>query len=451
MKDHTDPAQALNNINTYSKPSDLKITDMRITEISGAPTHCILLKLYTNQGLVGLGEVRDGSSKTYALMLKSRLLGENPCNVDKLFRRIKQFGGHSRQGGGVSGIEVALWDLAGKAYSVQVYQLLGGSFRNRVRMYCDTDARGKPTSDRMVEALRKRIDAGFTFVKMDLGIGLLRDQQDALSAPLGYLKEVNELTQSAKHGNSVDANRAYDANNVAHPFTGIRVTEKGLDWLEGYVSAIRSAIGFALPLAFDHFGHIGLGDCINIAKRLEVYTPAWLEDLLPWQLKDQYRDLSLATAASLCTGEDIYLKENFLPLLESGSLAVVHPDVLTAGGLYETKKIGDTAQDYGVAMAIHMAESPVGCLAAAHVAAATENFLALEYHSADIDWWDDIVCGPPKPIVKNGFIELSDSPGLGIDDFNDETLRAHLHSGQTGLWPSTDEWNSESSHDRLWS
>ncbi len=125
---------ALNHVNTNSKPSELRITDIRVAEIEGAPFTSALLKIYTNQGIVGLGEVRDGASATYALMLKSRLLGENPCDIDRLFRRIKQFGGHGRQGGGVSAIEIALWDLAGKAYGVPIYQMLGGKFRDKVRM-----------------------------------------------------------------------------------------------------------------------------------------------------------------------------------------------------------------------------------------------------------------------------------------------------------------------------
>ena len=126
------------NINTASEPSELKITDLRVANIDGAPKHCPLIKIYTNQGIVGYGEVRDASSATYALMLKSRIVGENPCNVDKLFRRVKQFGGNSRQGGGVSGVEVALWDIAGKECSVPVWQMLGGKFRDKVRDYCDT-------------------------------------------------------------------------------------------------------------------------------------------------------------------------------------------------------------------------------------------------------------------------------------------------------------------------
>ena len=153
------------NVNTCSSPSELKITDLRVANINGAPKHCPLIKIYTNQGIVGYGEVRDASSATYALMLKSRIVGENPCNVDKIFRRIKQFGGHSRQGGGVSGIEIALWDLAGKAWGVPLWQLLGGKFRNKVRMYCDTDVDGKHTGTDMGHALKSAWNRDLPFSK----------------------------------------------------------------------------------------------------------------------------------------------------------------------------------------------------------------------------------------------------------------------------------------------
>lgn len=117
--------RVLDNVNTCSGPSELKITDLRVVDIVGAPMHCTIVKIDTNQGLVGYGEVRDGGSRNFVLALKSRILGENPCNIDKLFRRIKQFGGHARQGGGVCAVEMALWDLAGKAYGIPVYQMLG--------------------------------------------------------------------------------------------------------------------------------------------------------------------------------------------------------------------------------------------------------------------------------------------------------------------------------------
>ena len=155
------------NTMTSSKPSDLKITDLRIATVVKAPMTCPLIRIDTNQGISGLGEVRDGSSAAYALMLKGRLLGENPCNVEKVFRKIRQFGGESRQAGGVCGVEMALWDLAGKAYNVPVYQMLGGKYRDKVRAYCDTTESDDPKV--YGQRLKKRKDEGFTWLKMDLG------------------------------------------------------------------------------------------------------------------------------------------------------------------------------------------------------------------------------------------------------------------------------------------
>jgi L-alanine-DL-glutamate epimerase-like enolase superfamily enzyme len=442
----------LNHTRTHSRPSDLRITDIRVAEIVGAPFTSALLKIYTNQGLVGFGEVRDGASATFALMLKSRLLGENPCDIDRLFRRIKQFGGHGRQGGGVSGIELALWDLAGKAYGVPVYQMLGGKFRDKVRIYCDTDA-DRPSGTEMGKRLKARMDMGFTFLKMDLGLMQIAHIPGTVVGPAGALEPFYhhaggmrpKTLDERRHRNAI-----YDAQNVMHPFTGLHFSEKGLDLMEQYIAEVRAEIGPEIPLALDHLGHISLQDGIRLARRIEKYTPAWLEDVVPWQHTDAYRQLQQATTVPICTGEDIYLKEGFEPLLKAG-ISVIHPDLLTTGGIYETKKIGDMAQDHGVAMAIHMAESPIAAMACAHVAVATENFLALEYHSVDVPWWDDIQIGLPKPLVKDGFITVTDKPGLGIDDLNDELLMQHLQPGVTGIWQPTDRWDDEHSWDRTWS
>lgn len=449
--------EILQNVNTNSRPSDLRITDLRVADIVGAPMHCTLVKIYTNQGIVGYGEVRDGADRKFILALKSRLIGENPCNIDKLFRRIKQFGGHARQGGGVCGVEIALWDLAGKAYGVPIYQMLGGKFRDKIRIYCDTDVEGKHTGIDMGKALKARMEKGFTFLKMDLGIDLLYDEPGALCAPLGFVQELKAATAYDAIPRNLDEketylrNRHYDVNNIPHPFTGIQVTEHGFDILEQYVKDVRSIIGYDIPLAIDHFGHIGVESCIKLARRIEKYNIAWMEDLIPWQLTDQYVRLRNSCAVPICTGEDIYLKENFRPLLEKGGVSVIHPDILTSGGILENKKIGDLAQEYGVAMAVHMAESPIACMAAVHSIAATENFLAQEFHSVDVPWWDDLVTGLPKPLVQNGYITVPDKPGLGIDEIVDEVVLEHIHPDYPGIWLPTDEWNHDYSHDRLWS
>ena len=449
--------EVLNYVNTNSKPSELKITDLRVADIVDAPMHCTLVKVYTNQGLVGYGEVRDGADRKIILSLKSRILGENPCNIDKLFRRIKQFGGHARQGGGVCGIELALWDLAGKAYGIPVYQMLGGKFRDKIRIYCDTDVEGKHTGKDMGKALKARMEKGFTFLKMDLGIDLLYDEPGALCAPLGFVQQLkdasayNAIPRNLSDEERMIRNRRYDAQNIPHPFTGIQVTEHGFDILEQYVKDVREIIGYDIPLAIDHFGHIGVESCIKLARRVEKYNIAWMEDMIPWQLTDQYVRLRNSCAVPICTGEDIYLKENFRPLLEKGGVSVIHPDILTSGGILENKKIGDLAQEHGVAMAVHMAESPIACMAAVHSIAATENFLALEFHSVDVPWWNDLVTGLPKPIVNNGYITVPDKPGLGIDELVDDVIAEHIHPDYPGIWLPTDEWNNDYSHDRLWS
>ena len=451
--------ETLAHVRTGSRPSDLRITDMRFVDIAGAPMHCILMKIDTNQGLVGYGEVRDFASRKYALLLKRILLGENPCDVDRLFRRIKQFGGDARQAGGVCGVEIALWDLAGKAYGVPIWQMLGGKFRDEIRMYCDTDVHGKHTGTDMGLALKDRMEKGYTFLKMDLGLSLLRGVQGAVNAPLGFMDRFNEAHDAvdpARESGDAEAYRLartrwYDLFNIPHPFTGIHVTETGLDVLEEYVRQVRGVIGFEVPLAIDHFGHLCVEDCIRLCRRLEKFNIAWAEDLIPWQYTDQYVRLHGSTTVPICTGEDIYLKEGFRPLLEKGAVSVIHPDLLTSGGILENKKIGDMAQDYGVPMAVHMAESPIACMAAVHSVASTENFLAMEYHSCDVPWWDDLVTGLPKPLVRDGFIQVPDKPGLGIDSLVDEVLAEHVHPEVPGLWEPTDAWNFDIASDRLWS
>src|ERR1039458_2558242 len=222
--------------NTASRPSDLKITDLRIATVASAPMTCPVLRIDTNQGIYGLGEVRDGASKTYALMLKSRILGENPCNIDKIFRKIKQFGSHSRQAGGVCAVEMALWDLAGKAYNVPVCQMLGGRFRDKIRIYADTTESRDPKV--FGQRLKARHDQGFTWLKMDLGVGMVGDTPGAVPRPAGVSFAYNDPAQGM--------------------FTGIEITEKGIAMMADYVAQVRDVVGMDVPLSADHFGHIGV-------------------------------------------------------------------------------------------------------------------------------------------------------------------------------------------------
>ena len=425
-------------VNQHSRPSALKITDVRTATVGWRGWRFPIVRIDTNQGLVGYGEVRDGASKTYALMLKSRLLGENPCNVDKVFRKIKQFGHHARQGGGVCGIEMALMDLAGKAYGVPAYMLAGGKFRDAIRMYCDTP--NEPTGEAMGHKLKQRLSHGFTMLKMDVGIQPLVGVQDALSYPAGMLN-TNDGTQ---------LDRMLDIHSIQHPYTHVRVTPKGIQILCEYVEEVRNVLGYEVPIAADHFGHVGLDDCIRLGEALEPFNLAWLEDMVPWQFTDQWVQLERALKTPVCTGEDIYLKEGFLPLLQAHAVNVIHPDLATSGGILETKKIGDLAQEYGISMAMHMAGTPISTMAAVHCAAATENFIALEHHFTEVYFWNDFIDDLPKPIIQNGYIPVPDAPGLGFT-LNEEAVKEHLIPEDRGFFEPTPQWDSEKSWDRLWS
>jgi L-alanine-DL-glutamate epimerase-like enolase superfamily enzyme len=431
-------ARPEDHVNQRSRPSELKITDIRAATVGWDGWRFPIIRIDTNQGVSGYGEVRDGASKTFALMLKSRLLGENPCNVDKLFRKIKQFGHHARQGGGVCGVEMALMDLAGKAYDVPAYMLTGGKFRDAIRLYCDTP--NEATGEAMGHKLKERLARGFTMLKMDIGIQPLIGVKDALAYPAGML--------NTNDGTALE--RMLDIRSIQHPFTHIRLTNKGIDLICEYVSAVRAVVGDEVPIAADHFGHIGIDDCLRLGEALEQFNLAWLEDMVPWQFTEQWIQLERALKTPVCTGEDIYLKEGFLPLLQAHAVNVIHPDVATSGGILETKKIGDLALEHGVSMALHMAGTPISTMAAVHCAAATENFIALEHHFTEVPFWGDFIDGLAKPIIQDGYIPVPDSPGLGFT-LNEAALREHLIPEDGGLFEPTPEWDNERSWDRLWS
>jgi L-alanine-DL-glutamate epimerase-like enolase superfamily enzyme len=411
---------ALQNVNTASKPSELKITDVRM-----APLGSGLIRVDTNQGISGYGENRDGAARYQVLELKRLVVGENPCSVDKIFRKIKQFGYHARQGGGVCGMEVALWDLAGKAFNMSVSNMLGGRFRDRVRIYCDTP--GAADEKTFKERMQRRIEDGFTFFKVDVGVNLIQKTPGTMVYPAG----------------------ADISGNTVHMFTGLELTDKGIALMCDYMARVREAAGWQVPIATDHFGHIGVNSCIRLGKAFEKYNLAWMEDFIPWQYTELWKKITDAIETPTLTGEDIYLKEGFIELAKNHAVDLLQPDLLTSGGILETHKIGDAIQEYGVPMVMHNASSPVGWFANVHCAAATENFLVLENHAVDRPDWGDIVDGVEKPIINKGYVKVPDGPGLGIT-LNEEAIKKQMR--EPGYFDPTPQWDiKERVNDRLWS
>ena len=431
-------AETTSNVKRSSNPSDLKITDMRycLTDVMGGTA---IIKIYTNQGIHGLGEVRDAADVRYALMLKSRILGMNPCNVEMIFKSIKQFGGPARQAGGVCAVEMALWDLCGKAYGVPAWQLLGGRYRDKVRLYADTPESTNPAEQEKL--IKYRInEQGYTWLKMDVSIRKLKGKPGTL---------VNSQFWDNLGGNQ---SNYMSYNNTMHPFTQIQITDKGLEELTQIVENIRNVVGYEIPISTDHYGHFDLNNGIRLGKALEKYRLAWLEDMVPWQYTEQWKTISAALETPTLTGEDIYLLQNFKPLIHERAVDIVHPDLASSGGLLETKRIGDYAEEFGIAMAMHQAGTPVSFMANVHCAAATQNFLSLEHHSVDVPWWEDLVkTTDGRKLIEKGYAQVPlTAPGLGIE-LNEDVLKQHLKPTDKSYFAPTTEWDDKRSHDRTYS
>jgi L-alanine-DL-glutamate epimerase-like enolase superfamily enzyme len=410
-------------IKTYSRPTELKITDMRMAVVCSNYDYPII-RIDTNQGVYGIGEVRDAGHKENALQYKSMLLGQNPCNVDMIFRAIKRFGGSGREGGGVSGIEIALWDLVGKVYGVPCYQFLGGKCRDRIRLYADTPAPEKLTPEGYVQRVLGRKAMGITFIKFDVGMHVLHGYVEGglVGAPTKY-----------EYG----MGRHYVARGTA---VGTQLTEKGIARFAEIVAAVREAVGWDMPLAVDHFGPLTVKDGIRLGHALEPYGLAWMEDIMPWEDVEGNLQVTRAINVPTLNGEDIYLLDGWREMIEKRAIDIIQPDLLTAGGMLETKRIADYAESFGLPTVLHFAGSPIAFMANLHCAAAIPSFMVLENHALDLPFWKDLVTGLPENLIEEGYVRVPEKPGLGVD-LNYEGIKANLRP-PSGLFEPTEEWNT---------
>ena len=386
-------------VNTNSAPSDLKITDIRACTVASNFDYPII-RIDTNQGVYGLGEVRDGGVKGQALVLKPHLVGRNPLQIEVLMERLRPYSGHARLGGGFSAVDMALHDIAGKVYGVPAYRLVGTKYRDKVRVYCDTTASRDP--EVYARNMLERKKQGFTYFKMDLWTNLVNDRIGAIN--------------------------------------GVAATEKGLRYLCEYIEAVREAIGWDVPLATDHFGRgLTVDDCIRYGKAFEPYQLAWVEDFIDWQDTMGMKAITDAINVPNLTGENTFGFDAFKTLVDHRAVDIIHPDMETSGGILETKRIADYANRHHIPAAFHFAGSPVGCMASVHCIATVENFLSMENHAVDIPWWNDLVTGIPNPLVKDGYIDVPETPGLGVE-LNDDVVKEHLrYPGYFEPTPQFDE------------
>jgi len=390
----------------------VKITDLKCTVIGQNP----IVRIVTDAGVDGYGEIE--AAKPYVvpqvLFYKQFIVGEDPTNVERVVSKIRRLGAFKPWGSAVSAIETALWDLAGKAAGLPVYKLLGGKVRDRVRVYYSGSAeqfKDQSPDGYADMALQKAgRPEGFTIIKM--GVGWHSGMPPAVpNFTYGELRQ-----------------------GPAHPNRGL-LTERGLQHVVESIEAMKSALGDGIGLAIDCGPGWVLPDAIRLAKAVEHLHILWLEDLLtgdysPHVSASVYREVTRATSTPIHTGEQIYLRQNFMELIEGQAVRVVGPDPADVGGLAEIKWIAEYADLHSILMAPHGGGNGlIGLAGLVHSAAVMpQNYIAFEYPIAQPGWWYDIVTGLPNPIVKDGFIEVWDGPGLGVE-FIVEKARQYLPAG----------------------
>jgi len=389
----------------------MKISDVKTAAIQGN-FEWILVRVYTDKGLVGLGECYWGAGvETIVHRMKPTLLGEDPHNVDWLYQKmIRGMSGAGSTGGAavaaISGIELALWDIKGQALGTPIYNLLGGRYRERIRVYADCGHGAQPTPASWAEKARQVTAKGYTAIKFDI------DNIDPGSFCDPY------------HVGAKIGTRQGWLQGQQRP-----ISNREMDLMVSLVGAAREAIGPYIDLAVDCHWNYNTRDVIQLARELAPFRLMWLEDPTPPDNIEALKRVTDNSPVPICCGENHYTRHGLREMIVTQAVDVLQPDIPRVGGLLEAKKIADLADIYYIPMAAHNVSSPFATLAACHACASMRNFAILEFHAQDVPWWNDLIADS-RPLIQDGYIVLPDKPGLGIA-LNEEVARAHLAQGAT--------------------
>ncbi len=379
------------------------------------------VRLETDRGLSGLGECFFAPGLTAILRdLEPALVGEDPRDIGRLFRKLQRAASGAGSVAGIvynaiSGIEAALWDLAGKALGAPVWQLLGGRYRTHVRIYADCHAGLGLESCGPI--LQPREPAWYRAAAAETG--------DNGLSPEAHARRARQAVDGGFDALKFDLDCEAAAADESHRL----LTNAELERMVGRVAAVRAAIGPDVDLALDCHWRYRLADVVRIAHECEPFNLLWLEDPLPPQSAASLRALCETTRTPLSTGENLYLAHGFRELIESQSVQIVAPDLQKVGGLAEGRRIAEQAELYDLVVAPHCIASPIGTMAAVHLCASIPNFLALEFHGQDVPFWDDIATGFDKPLIRDGSIQVPEGPGLGIE-LNEGAARRFAKAGE---------------------
>ena len=372
---------------------DVQITDVQTTMIDGN-FPWTLVRVYTDAGVVGTGEAYWGAGVPELVeRMKPFVVGENPLDIDRLFEHLVQkMSGEGSIGGvtvtAISGIEIALHDVAGKILEVPAYQLLGGKYRDRVRVYCDCHAGEEKDPEANADEAEWVVEElGYDALKFDLDV------------PTGYEKD--------------RSNRHLRNPEIEHKIDIVReVTER---------------VGHDADVAFDCHWSFSAGSAKRLTRQLEEFDIWWLEDPVPPENHDVQRMVTHETTVPIAAGENVYRKHGHRRLLEEQAVDIIAPDMPKVGGMREARKIADMADMYYVPVAMHNVSSPLATTASAHVGTSIPNALAVEFHSYELEWWGDLV---EETVIEDGYIEVPEEPGLGVT-LDMDVVEEHMVAGET--------------------
>lgn len=379
---------------------------MRIVNVTTAVVayhgQATLVRIDTDEGITGYGEANPdaGAGGVVGLInsFKELLIGEDPRNVERCWEKLRRRVFAGPQAGvyviALSGVELALWDIAGKAAGQPVHRMLGGKFRDRIRLYADCGDGDDPAGSvsGCVDRAQRMVEEGFTAIKFD----------------------IDDLQHPAKH------DRYNHTINAAELRTMVE-----------RVAAVREAIGPDIDLAIDLHARYDVPSACRIAWELEPFNLMWLEEPVPAENVDALVRVRAQTRTPICAGENLYLRWGFRELLEKGAVDVIEPDVPKCGGLAEAKKIANLAEMHYVPFAPHLVSTPLGTMATAHQCGAIPNFYVQEWHALEErEVWDSYVHAPDGSgsIVKDGYITLPDAPGIGVE-LDMDGVRKHAVPG----------------------
>ncbi len=373
----------------------MKITDIKTAEVGGHG-FSLFVKIFTDEGIEGIGECIHGGDGVALLVadMAEMIKGQDPLNVDRLYELIRhRYIFNGALAGNVvtamTGIEIALWDLAGKALGVPVYQLLGGKFRDRIRLYCDCHAGRDDSPESYAERAREVVAMGFNAIKFDIDNANSPHKLDAFN----WSTSPGELTEMVER-----------------------------------VAAVREAVGPDVDVAIDMHGRYDTHSAVRVANALEGFNLMWLEEPVPPENIDAMREVKRSTSTPICAGENLYLRWGFRDLIEKQAVDIIMPDLPKCGGLSEGRKIANMAEVYYIPLAPHNVCGPLGTIASCHTCAAVPNFLILEWHWVDRPHWHELVEADP-PLIQDGYIVLPDGPGLGVE-LNEEAARRYARKGR---------------------